>query len=76
MRMTVDKAIWGLLGIQEYYNDDTGDIYLGFDKADNESVNFAIDTMRKYQKIEQIVANNDNDGMIGRLVREVLEDGK
>lgn len=30
--------------------------------------------MRKYEKIERIIANNDNDGMIGRLVREVIED--
>ena len=27
------------------------------------------------EKIEQIVANNDNDGVIGKLVREVIEDG-
>lgn len=39
----------------------------------------AFDTLKevakKYQKIEQIVANNNNDGMIGRLVREVVQDG-
>ena len=30
--------------------------------------------LEQLQKIEEIISNNDNDGMIGRLVREVLED--
>lgn len=32
--------------------------------------------LEELQKIKEIISNNDNDGMIGRLVREVLEDGK
>ena len=41
----------------------------------NQAFTTAIDTMRKYKKIQEIVANTDNNGLIGRQVREVIEDG-
>ena len=45
-----------------------------------ESINALIDTIRKYQKIEQIIKNHDNDRMPEDYwyideIREVLEDG-
>lgn len=55
MGMTIDKAKQNLHDIQDYYNDDTQDAYIGFDKEDNESVDIAIETMRKYQKIEELI---------------------
>ena len=54
MGMSIDEAMENLHAIQAYYNDDIQDGYIGFAKEDDESVDVAIDTMRKYQKIEQI----------------------
>ena len=42
----------------------------------DDATNKLLEVAKKYQKIKQIVSDNDNDGMIGRLVREVVEDGK
>lgn len=39
-----------------------------------EAYNMAIEIMQKYQKIEQIIIDNDNDGRIGRQVRELVND--
>jgi hypothetical protein len=39
---------------------------------DIEAYDMAIDIMRKYQKIKKIISNNDNDGRIGRQVRELV----
>lgn len=55
MKMTIDEAKVNLHAIQVYYNDDMQDSYVGFDKEDNESVDIAIETMRKYQRIEKII---------------------
>ena len=57
MRMTIEEAMENIHAIQAYYNDDMEDSYIGFAKEDNESVDIAIDTMRKYQKIEQLIAD-------------------
>ena len=49
----------------------------GFDGSGvDDATNKLLEVAKKYQKIKQIVSDNDNDGMIGRLVREVVEDGK
>ena len=39
-----------------------------------EACNVALDTMRKYQKIEQIVRETSNDDWIGRKIRKVLDE--
>ena len=52
MGMSIDEAIEGLHDIQKCYNDDSEAMFLGFDDKDNKSVDFAIDTMRKYQQLE------------------------
>ncbi len=83
MGMTIKEAESNLHATQAYYNDDTLDSYVGFDKEDNESVDIAISTMRKYQKIERILNWREydvdpnyhtNEDMINEI-REVLEDG-
>lgn len=81
MGMSIDVAKVNLHAIQVYYNDDMQDSYVGFDKEDNESIDFAIEIMQKYQKIEQIIddwINEDSVGMsdywMGKI-REVIEDG-
>lgn len=63
MGMTIDDAI-RQLSMHKFY-------VLG---NDYEAVQEAIATMRKYQKIEQIIIDNDNDGRIGRQVRELVND--
>lgn len=55
MGMTIKELMLNLHTIQDYYNGDVQDGYVGFDRKDNESVDLAIQTIRKYQKIEQIV---------------------
>lgn len=63
--------------IEEMYCDDTEVIEEELKKC-QELADYhkqIAETMRKYQKIEQIIANNDNDGIIGRLVRDMIEDG-
>lgn len=77
MGMSIDEAIEDLHAIQAYYNDDTQDGYIGFAKEDNESVDVAIEIMRKYQKIEQIVNSKTTrlsyeEGF--RQIKKVVED--
>lgn len=43
------------------------------DYSTREIINRLAECEIKLEKIEQIVTNNDNDGMIGRLVREVVD---
>lgn len=76
--MPIDEAIENLHAIQAYYNDDMQDGYIGFAKEDNESMDVAIETMRKYEKIKEIVSSKTTrlsyeDGF--RQIKEVVEDG-
>lgn len=70
MEMTIDKAI-------EIINH-----YLDYPKEElRKALLLAIDTMRKYKKIEQIIKTHDNDRMPEDYwyidkIREVLEDGR
>ena len=67
MEMTIDDCIKGLLINKE---DDT--YVLG-----NETIDFAIKIMRKYQKIEQILKDIPYGGEATvRRIQEVVEDGK
>ena len=73
MRMTIEDCIKELLINKE---DDT--YVLG-----NETIDFAIDTMRKYQKIEEIVNSDpeyihhtDMNTYKVNSIREVVKDGK
>ena len=80
MGMTIKEAIPILHDMYNYYNDTDIDAYIGFDKEDNNAIEIALDTMRKYQKIEQIYKEWFSD--IGRTsadaftrIGEVLKDG-
>ena len=71
MRMLIDKAQCNLRNIQRYYIN-----------ADNKTVDFAIDILRKYQKIEEIVkcwkdaTIEEKDSIYSfHKILEVLEDG-
>lgn len=67
MGMTIDEAINGIeKRILPIFDND----------ADHQSLVKALDTMRKYQKIEEIVRKTSNDDWIGRKIKKVLEDGK
>ena len=55
MGMTIDKAQSNLRNIQRYYI-----------KADNETIDFAIDILRKYQKLEQ-------EPILDKIRAEILE---
>lgn len=87
MEITIKELMLNLHAIQDYYNGDAQDGYVGFAREDNESVDLAIQTIRKYQKIEQIMKSKKMDALdIGLLIpndmacilheiKEVIEDG-
>jgi hypothetical protein len=68
MEMSIDEHIAQLKKLKSFHNGSYG-----------ASINFAIDTMRKYQKIEEIVkfgnANELGFEYIGEKITEVMEDG-
>ena len=76
MGMTIDVAKVNLHAIQVYYNDDMQDSYVGFDKEDNESIDFAIEIMQKYQKIEQIISDYEEykwERIDVKDIREIID---
>lgn len=86
MGMTIDEAIPILHDMYNYYNDVDIDAYVGFDNEDNNAIETALDTMRKYQKIQEILNSAgyikngtvysytyDEDSRV-KHIREVLED--
>lgn len=71
MRMTIDKAIPKIQFVRNALNDDM-EIAKAYD--------LAIDTMHKYQEIQEIIKAHDNDRIPEDYwyidkIREVLEDG-
>lgn len=57
MGMTIEETIPILHDMYNYYNDVDVDVdaYVGFDNEDNNAIETALDTMRKYEKIQEIV---------------------
>lgn len=73
MEMTIKEAIPILHDMYNYYNDVDVDAYVGFDKEDNNAIEIALDTMRKYQKIEQILDDCDLEAWeVLEKVKEVV----
>ena len=70
MGMTIDEAISWILTITEHEGEDIP-IY----DTDVEAIKIAVSTMRKYQKIEQIVSLNDEEFKQCGLkeLKEILE---
>lgn len=70
MGMTIDEAVSWMLTITEHEGEDIT-IY----DSDVEAINIAISTMRKYQKIEQIVnAWDDENAMIlAHKIKKVIK---
>lgn len=76
MKMSIDEAIPILHDMYNYYNDVDVDAYVGFDNEDNNAIERALDTMRKYEKIQQILKDIPYGGDITvRRIQEVVEDG-
>ena len=74
MGMSINEAIPILHDMYNYYNDVDIDAYVGFDNEDNNAIETALDTMRKYQKIEQIMKNDVLFWKDFQKIREVIED--
>ena len=78
MGISIKEAIPILHDMYNYYNDVDVDAYVGFDNEDNNAIETALDTMRKYQKIEEIVNSKTTrlSYEVGfRQIKEVVEDG-
>ena len=78
MGMTIDESIENLVLLKKL-EDSLGNISGNTNSVASQSLRCAIDTMRKYQKIEQILKSLD-DGEINYpqmtyYLREVIEDG-
>ena len=75
MTIDIDGSIKELSKWRKDLNYDNGDYWYG-DTTTRHSLDMAIDTMRKYQKIEKIVNNYgfDNSWVCLKKIREVLED--
>lgn len=67
MGMTIDEAIEQIIECKAYKQCDT--------EKDSEAFEVAIDTMRKYQKIEDIYYHQSGQALENSL-RAVIEDGK
>jgi len=72
MKMTIDTAISWLSNIAEHKGE-----YIPIYDEDVEAIKIGVETMRKYQKIEQILDDCDLEAWeVLEMIREVLEDGK
>ena len=74
--MTIDESLEWLVPRKEHYEMDDNCQELA------QALDLAIETMRKYQKIEQILSDWINDDLVGMSdywigrIKEVIEDGK
>lgn len=79
MGMTIDESIENLVLLKKL-EDSLGNISGNTNSVASQSLRCAIDTMRKYQKIEQILKSLDDEEIsypqMAYYLREVLEDGK
>ena len=74
--MTIDLAMNNLSKILAEATDDENSVCY-VTENDAETLQVAIDTMRKYQKIEQILDDYDLDAWeILEEIKKVIEDGK
>jgi hypothetical protein len=72
MGMTIDEAITWIITISEHEGEDIP-IY----DTDVEAIKTAVSTMRKYQKIEQILDDYDLEAWeVLEMIKKVIEDGK
>lgn len=71
MGMSIDESLEWLISRKEHYEMDDNCQELA------QALDTAIDTMRKYQKIQEIVMNGDDvHYKLLMRIREVLEDGE
>ena len=81
MGMTIDNCISKLTEILEEATEDENAVCYVTD-VDEPTLKMAIDTMRKYEKIEQILSDWINDDSVGMSdywmgrIKEVVEDDK
>lgn len=75
MGMSIDDAIPIIHDMYNYYSDEMVEPYVGFDADDKQAIETALDTMRKYQKIVDIVSLNDEEFKQCSLkeLKEILE---
>ena len=75
MKMSIEESLEWLISRKEHYEMDDNCQELA------QALDIAIDTMRKYQKIQEIINNaKDSDGAIRfnwlyEQIKEVIEDG-
>ena len=77
MKIDIDESIKELSKWRKDLNYDNGDYCYG-DDTTKRSLDVAIDTMRKYQKIQEIVNNTQQLCSYGSAfieIREVIKDG-
>ena len=88
MGMTIDEAIKALKWFMEYneedyyvgdrFQDEYGDWFYKVSERDFEAFRQAVDIMRKYHKIQEIIDDYEGEGWeriaVGEI-REVLKDG-
>ena len=76
MGMSIKEAIPILHDLYNYYNDADIDAYVGFDNEDNNAIEVALDTMRKYQKIKEqvdIAIDTENFAISGARLIQIRE---